>query len=161
MKTRFVLSLAIAALIAACGGGGASTPSQVAEQYLTALNKMDFDAAKKLGTEKTGQMLDMMAPMMKMMGDAAKKEVGFKILGEKIEGEKATVTYRSDDKEADETLTLIQKDGKWLVDMAKEDNMGDAGADMMNDIDAGMDSAMNAAGDALEAAGEELKNAAQ
>lgn len=161
MKTRFVLSLAVAALLAACGGGASDTPSQVAEKYLTALNKQDFDAAKKYGTEKTAQMLDMMAPMMKMMGDAAKQESGFKILGEKVEGEKATVTYRSEGKDADEALTLVQKDGKWLVDMAKEEGGEDAGGDMMDDLDAALDSSLDAAGDAMESAGEELQEAAQ
>ncbi len=154
MKTRFLLPAVMALLLAACGGA-ADTPTQVAEKYLTALNKMDFDAAKKLGTEKTGQMLDMLSPMMKMMGDAAKQDASFKITGEKIEGEKATVTYRSEGKDADESLTMVKKDGKWLVDMAKEDNMGDMQMDdMMNDLDAGLDSALNAAGDAMEAAGE-------
>jgi hypothetical protein len=157
MKTRALLSLAIATLIAACGGGAASTPTQVAEQYLTALNKQDFDAAKKLGTEKTAQMLDMMAPMMKMMGDAAKQESGFKILNEAIEGEKATVTYRSEGKDADETLNLIQKDGKWLVDMAKEDGAGDTNGD----IDMGLDSMMQDGSELIEEGTEVLEEAAQ
>ena len=47
MKTPFLLSLAAAALLAACGGGASDTPTQVAEKYLTHLNKMEFDEAKK------------------------------------------------------------------------------------------------------------------
>lgn len=156
MKTRFLVSLAAAALLFACGGGAADTPTQVAEKYLTALNKQDFDAAKKLGTEKTVAMLDMIAPMMKMTGDAAKENTGFKILGEKIEGEKATVTYRSEGKDADETVTLVQKDGKWLVDMAKEDGAGSEGGDLMN-----MDSLMQDGSEVLQEGGEVLEEAAQ
>ncbi|MBK9175821.1 MAG: DUF4878 domain-containing protein [Flavobacteriales bacterium] len=156
MKTRSLLSLAVAALLAACGGGAADTPTQVAEKYLTALNKQDFDAAKKLGTEKTVAMLDMIAPMMKMMGDAAKEKSGFKILGEKIEGEKATVTYRGEGKDADETVTLVQMDGKWLVDMAKEEGGDTEGGDLMN-----LDSLMEDGSEVIEENGEVLEEAAQ
>jgi len=157
MKTPFLLSIAAAALLAACGGGASDTPTQVAEKYLTHLKKMEFDDAKKYGTEKTGAMLDLMSGMASMM--PKNENTGFKILSEVIEGEKATVTYRGDGAEADEVVTLIKQDGKWLVDMAKEEGAGDAGTDM--DMDMGLDTVMEDAGDAMQEAGEVMEEAAQ
>ncbi|HRD53773.1 MAG TPA: DUF4878 domain-containing protein [Flavobacteriales bacterium] len=159
MKTPFLLALATTVILAACGGGGDMTPSQVAEKYLAHLNKMEFKEAKAYGTEKTAGMLDLLSGMAAMMPKT--DNVSSKITGETIDGDKATVTYRTDGKDADETLTLIKQDGKWLVDMAKEEGMGDTGGDMMNDLDAGMDSLMDGAGEAMQEAGEVLEEAAQ
>ena len=159
MKTPFLLSLAAAALLAACGGGASDTPTQVAEKYLTHLNKMEFDEAKKYGTEKTAGMLDLMSGMASMM--PKNENPGFKISGETIDGEKATVTYRNDGKDADETLSLVKQDGKWLVDMAKEEGAGDTGSEVMEGLDATLDSTMNAAGEVMEEACEQMQEAAQ
>ncbi len=126
MRTPFLLALCTTVLLTACGGG-ASSPTQVAEQFLTHTNKMEFKEAKKYATKSTGEILDMIAGMAKMMGDN-KEAKGFKITGETIDGDKATVNYRSDDKEADEQLQLIKEDGKWLVHMSKEDLDKEGGA---------------------------------
>ncbi|MBK9148009.1 MAG: DUF4878 domain-containing protein [Flavobacteriales bacterium] len=159
MKTPFLLSLATTVLLAACGGGGDMTPTQVAEKYLTHLNKMEFKEAKAYGTEKTAGMLDLMAGMASMM--PKNENASFKISGEAIEGDKATVTYRTDGKDADETLSLVKQDGKWLVDMAKEDGMGEEGGDMMEDMSSGLDSLMEEGGEMMEEAGEAMQEAAQ
>lgn len=159
MKTPFLLSLATTVLLAACGGGGDMTPTQVAEKYLTHLNKMEFKEAKAYGTEKTAGMLDLMAGMASMM--PKNENASFKISGETIEGDKATVTYRTDGKDADETLTLVKQDGKWLVDMAKEDGMGEESGEMMEDMSSGLDSLMEEGGEMMEEAGEVMEEAAQ
>lgn len=159
MKTPFLLSLATTVLLAACGGGGDMTPTQVAEKYLTHLNKMEFKEAKAYGTEKTAGMLDLMAGMASMM--PKNESASFKISGETIEGDKATVTYRTDGKDADETLTLVKQDGKWLVDMAKEDGMGEESGEMMEDMSSGLDSLMEEGGEMMEEAGEVMEEAAQ
>ncbi|MBX2980258.1 MAG: DUF4878 domain-containing protein [Flavobacteriales bacterium] len=146
MKFPVVLSIAFAALMTACGGGG-STPSQVAEKFLTHTNKLEFKEAKAYATKSTGDMLDMIAGMAGMMGDKNEAK-SFKITGETIDGDKATVTYRSEDKDADESLSLVKEDGKWLVNMSKEDmNKEDgAGAGDM-DMDMGLD--MDLEGDTI------------
>lgn len=159
MKTSSLFSLAAILLITACGGGRDMTPTQVAEKYLTHLNKMEFKEAKAYGTEKTAGMLDLLAGMASMM--PKNENTAFKVTGETIDGDKATVTYRTDGKDADESLTLVKQNGKWLVDMAKEDNMGAEGGDMMESLDAGMDSVMNATGEALQEAGAVMQEAAQ
>jgi len=140
MKTRFSLAIVIALFAVACGGGSA-TPSQVAEKFLTHTNKMEFKEAKKYSTKATGEILDMIAGMAGMMGEQEAPK-GFKITNETIDGDKATVTYRSEGKDADETVNLVKEDGKWLVNMSKEDMNKEDGADGMDmgdDMDWGME----------------------
>lgn len=127
MRILSVLSVAAATFFAACGGGSA-TPTDVATKFLTHIDKKEFKEAKAYGTKATGELLDMVAGMASMM--PAEDPKGFTIKEEKIDGDKATVTYRSNGKEADETLNLVKEDGKWLVSMSKEDlnKEEDAGA---------------------------------
>lgn len=127
MKTPFVLALCTAVLLTACGGG-ASTPSDVASKFLGHTNKMEFKEAKKYATKATGEVLDMIGGMAAMMPKEDPKS--FKIVSEKIDGDKATVTYRTDGKEEDETLNLVKEDGKWLVNMSKEDMNKEESGDM-------------------------------
>ncbi|MCW5898436.1 MAG: DUF4878 domain-containing protein [Flavobacteriales bacterium] len=127
MKTPFLFALCTAVLLTACGGG-ASTPSDVASKFLDHTNKMEFKEAKKYATKATGEVLDMIGGMAAMMPKEDPKS--FKILSEKIDGDKATVTYRTDGKEEDETLNLVKEDGKWLVNMSKEDMNKEESGDM-------------------------------
>lgn len=145
MKTRFSLAIVIAMFAIACGGGSA-TPSQVAEKFLTHTNKMEFKEAKEYATASTGEVLDMIGGMAAMMPKEDPKS--FKITGETIDGEKATVTYRTDGKDADETVNLVKEDGKWLVNMSKEDMNKEDGADGM-DMDMDMDMDYDMEGDTM------------
>jgi hypothetical protein len=113
----------------ACSG---NSPKSVAENFLKAMNKMDFDGAKKYGTEDTNKMLDMLSGFAKMMPDSAKKEdVKMEITSEKIEGDKATYTYKEEGKDGDQTINLVKVDGKWKVAMSKDDmNSGHEGEQM-------------------------------
>lgn len=138
MRTKSLFSLFIALIAVACGAGSA-TPSQVAEKFLTHTNKMEFKEAKEYSTKATGEMLDMVAGMAGMMGEQPPAP-SFKITGETIEGETATVTYRTEGKDADESVSLIKEDGKWKVNMNKEDLDKEEGAgDMDMDMDGDMD----------------------
>jgi hypothetical protein len=119
------LLILFAALLFVFGcGGTAKTPEDVAIGFATALDKLDFKGAKAFGTESTGKILDMMEPMIASMGDKLKEEMG------KGKFEKATCEGTDDkknckvccDKEGTEKeFVLVKKDGKWLVDMNKED----------------------------------------
>lgn len=120
LKT-FVIAL-LSAVITSCGGG--DSPKSVAENFLKAMNKMDFETAKKYGSEDTGKLLDMMSSFAKLMPDSAKKERSFEMKDEKINGDKATVTYVSSGEEGEQTVSLIKVDGKWKVAMGK-DSMND------------------------------------
>jgi hypothetical protein len=132
MKFRSLIAILTAVILASCGGSSDS-PSQVAEKFLTHINKMEFKEAKKYATKPTGEILDMIAGMAGMMGEQeGPKSVTIK--SETIDGDKATVTYRSEGKEEDETLNLLKEDGKWLAHMSKEDMAKEDGGDMDMDF---------------------------
>jgi hypothetical protein len=125
MKSLFKksVSLFLVLLFAACSN---NSPKSVAGNFLSALNKMDFEAAKKYGTEDTGKLLDMMSGFAKMIPDSSKKnETKFSITGEKIDGDKATVTYTEEGKEGEQSIPLMKVNGEWKVAMSK-DSMNDS-----------------------------------
>jgi len=113
-----ITPIVFALFFSGCNSNG---PKPVAENFLKAMNQMDFDKAKTYGTEDTGKLLDMMSGFAKMIPDSSKKKQSkFEITGEKIDGDKATVTYREEGKEGEQTVPLIKVDGKWKVAMSKD-----------------------------------------
>ncbi|MCX6292326.1 MAG: DUF4878 domain-containing protein [Bacteroidetes bacterium] len=137
-------TVVLVAFMMACSGGG-DTPKAVAENFLKSYSKLDFDGAKKYGTEETGKLLDMMSSLTKMMPDSAKKEVKTEITAEKVDGDKATVTYKEAGKDGDQTLNLVKVDGKWKVAMSKDGMNGGSGAGGMDSGATTMDSTASAA----------------
>lgn len=119
MKKLFSLVIVAIVIVAvsACGGKK-NTPEAVAEKFLNHLNKKEYAEAKKLGTENTKQMLDMMESLSSMGGDKEVKEVKIENLKCETTEDKSHCTYTSDGKE--EVLDLVKQDGNWLVDMKKE-----------------------------------------
>jgi hypothetical protein len=59
MKKLLNLGLVLLVIftIGACKGG--DKPENVAKEFLTALNKLDYEKAKTFGNEETGKMVDM------------------------------------------------------------------------------------------------------
>lgn len=114
-----VTAVAFLLLMAACGGG--DSPKAVAEKFLKALNAYDFEGAKQYGTVDTGKLMDMMSGFAKMMPDSSRNtEIKFEITGEKIDADKAIVTYKEEGKEGEIPLSLVRVEGKWKVNMTKE-----------------------------------------
>lgn len=103
--------LVVLAMFASCAKKG---PEQVAEKFLTHLNKLEFAEAKKYATESTQKMLDLLS----QFPNQEAKEVKIENLKCTEEGDKARCTYTVDGKE--ESIDLVKVDGKWLVDMQKE-----------------------------------------
>lgn len=122
-----LLSISMIVLVAftfSCGGGSNSDPKAVAEDFLKALAEQDYDAAKELGTEATGQMLSMIQGMASMIPEdqmkADKEDIKSLKMGDvEIDGDKAVVYYGTD-KKSGEKIDLKKVDGKWKVDMKKE-----------------------------------------
>lgn len=115
----------IGALIAGCSGNGG--PEKNAKAFLQSLEAEDFEGAKKVSTDETHKLLD----LIKMMSsDKPKTEGGekkdIKVSPCKIDGETATCEYCCDENGNSQQLTLLQKDGEWKVNMTKESIMGDA-----------------------------------
>lgn len=129
-----VMNIVMAAFVvfamASCGGG-ANTPEKVTEKFLSHLNKKEYAEAKKLGTEATGQYIDMIASLGDLGGAEEVKEPKIENIKCTEEAETAKCTYTSDGKE--ESLDLVKKDGKWLVDMKKETPDMDMDMDMDSD----------------------------
>jgi hypothetical protein len=121
MKKLFSLVIVAIVMVAisACGGKK-NTPEAVAEKFLGHLNKKEYAEAKKLGTENTKQMLDMMESFAGMDKKAEVKDVKIENLKCETTEDKAKCTYTAEAKE--ETIELVKQDGNWLVDMKKEGN---------------------------------------
>jgi hypothetical protein len=116
------LKLAVVAIIIvafnACGSK-TDTPEGVAEKFLNHMAKKEYAEAKKLGTEQTGQWVDMMESFGQIGGtEGEQKETKVENLKCDTKEDKSSCTYTTDGKE--EKIDLIKKDGKWLVDMKKE-----------------------------------------
>lgn len=115
-----LLKLSIIALLAismnACKN--TDTADKVAEKYLNAINKKEYSEARALATAESKEMIDMYENMSKMGGESAKESV---IAGIKCteSGDTAAVCDFTKDGEA-QTLKMVKKDGKWLVNEKKE-----------------------------------------
>ncbi len=119
LKTLAVLLTVI--FMASCGSS--DDPKGVAEDFLKALGKQDYEKAKELSTEKTKSMLTLiesMAKMAKENGEVAEpdKMPDFEMGKCEVDGDKAVCHYTADGKE--EKINLVKVDGDWKVDMNKE-----------------------------------------
>jgi len=124
-KLTYLLGvMAFSLIMFSCSSG--NSPESVAQDFMEALVKQDFDTAKELGTDQTKGFISMIEGMMKMMPEKDKKEnTSFNDLknikwGEtKIDGDKAIVHYGNGEGQ-EEKINLKKVDGKWKVDMKKE-----------------------------------------
>lgn len=124
MKKLVSLMLVVLAVVAITSCKKSEGPEAVAEKFLQHLNKKEYAEAKVLGTEATGQFLDMMKSLAEMGGQPEEsKEVKIENLKAEVDGDSAVVSYTIDGK--DEKLPMVKQDGKWLVNMSKEDQMGE------------------------------------
>lgn len=128
MKNLVKLSLVVLAVLAlASCGNKSNTPEAVAEKFLNHLNAQEYAEAKELGTEATGEYLDMMASLSEMAPDEEVEAAEITDLKCEEKESTATCTYKSDGEE--NTINLVKEEDKWLVDMKKEDPMGDTDFD--------------------------------
>lgn len=138
---NFLFSSAIAlfcwGFFSQCTGGGGKTPESVAINFLKSFAAFDFAKAKKYCTEDAQQVVGFMESMLGMVSAEEKEEFKKKTAEDMKDLKKANCRIENDlayckvccdenGKESDdEPLRLKKVEGKWLVDMSKEDlNMG-------------------------------------
>jgi hypothetical protein len=120
MNRLLILSAVVLAIF---GCGETATPEKTAIDFAVSMDKGDFKAAKELGTESTKKLLEMIEPMIAGMGDLAKSGMGKgKFEKATCEGteDKKTCKVCCDEEGADKEFVLIKENGKWLVDMNKD-----------------------------------------
>jgi hypothetical protein len=124
-KLFYFLSIAIVSLslFTSCNK---NTPEAVAKDWLTAFYHQDYDVAKKLSTEDTKAMLNIIQGFSGSFADSIKqkaKQVSITIKSVKTEGDKATVTFvaSNNPKQEEPPLKLVKQNDKWLVQFTKSD----------------------------------------
>lgn len=110
----------------ACGKG--NTPKAVADNFLKAWSKADFEEAKKYGTDDSKKLLDMMNSFKTMVEDTSfKRDMNYEIVREKVEGDNATVFYKEEGSNVESHLPLVKVNGEWKVNVSKESINGAEG----------------------------------
>jgi hypothetical protein len=125
LLTAFVL------IAASCGNKGAnsSDPKAVLVEFMKRMEKKDIDGAAKLATKDSKSTMDMMKKGMEMAEKMKDKDKpsdddpseSFKDveIGEaKIDGETATVPFKSKKKDTQFDFPLRKEDGAWKVDFS-------------------------------------------
>lgn len=125
---NLIAAASIAVLMIACSGES-NGPEKTAEKYLKHLAEGNYDEAGKLGTDDTKQMLN----FLKSLSGGQKPEKASEVKNIKCTvgegGETAECTYCCNDQGADDKITLKKVENNWLVDMKKENPMGDMNLD--------------------------------
>lgn len=132
MKKLFIAAIiAVPLMFSNCkpnNSGG--DPKAVLSQFFDALKKKDIAAAKKLATEDSKQLLDLMESGMAKMKDTADDEKFDKTkveFGEpKIDGDRATIAVKEPKSNESMNFTLKKEKGDWKVAFDKATMMGNA-----------------------------------
>ena len=105
-------------------GCSKDNPKDVAQKFLSASARMDYAEAKKYATPSTAKLLDMLSAASDLTPDSVKKrmEASFEIVKEyKRSDTLAIVLYHLKNSDTDQTLNVVKRDGKWLVNVSKEE----------------------------------------
>ena len=144
MRSLLVLVL-VGFVMAGCNK---NTPKDVAYNWLTDFNHLDFDDPKKLSTADTKNLLSSLQQLTDKVTDSNKKElkrVTVTIKDVQTTGDKAVATYTSSDNPTKvEKLNLVKQGNLWLVQFSK--------VVLMGEVPDGMDE-MPSAADSTSAAG--------
>jgi hypothetical protein len=125
------ITLALCALLigamtlVSCGGG---SPKEAANAFISAMNKMDIETAKKYSADARKPQLDKIAEQLKAMPADQKKSFDEEVAKRKdvtvtmkdaiVNGDKATVTFiTSDAPEHLDSLQMVKQNGKWVADL--------------------------------------------
>jgi len=99
-------------------------PKSVANKFLAAAADMNYEEAKKYATPGTGKLLDMLAGAEAYTPDSVKKRMmyNFTIVKEYSRTDTSTIVlYHIKNSDTDQILNLVKRNGKWLVNISKEE----------------------------------------
>ena len=111
-------------LFALATGCSENDPKTVAKKFLCASARMDYDAAKKYAPPATAKLLDMLSAASDFTPDSIKKkmEASFEIVKDYQRSDTlAIVLYHLKNSDTDQTLNVVKRGGKWLVNVSKEE----------------------------------------
>ena len=121
---NILMVLALITLFSACSK---NRPPKVAKAFLTALYKMEYDSAKTFCTKDSYGYIEYRRLLESYTFEKEKKQsenIGINIINTKITGDNAECKYKitgvPDEEGTEQTIDLIKKDGKWLVDLHAE-----------------------------------------
>jgi Domain of unknown function (DUF4878) len=144
MKKLFMVFVLVSSvfLIAGCGGSGGD-PKATLSAFFDAMSKKDIAAARKLSTENSKSLLDMMETGLKMSKDNTETDKYDKSkmeIGEpKIDGDKATIAVKEKGTDESVNFTLKKESGEWKVAFDKASIM-EMATDKMKEKGVSMDS---------------------
>ncbi len=117
----FLLIIVLAASCRILGIEKKNSPEYVTKKFLTHFQKLEFDEASQYGTENTKMILRLFKSLSAMVPDSTKSQNNFSdAVIQKCTVEKNTALCRYTANGKEETIDLIRQDGKWLVDLKKE-----------------------------------------
>lgn len=123
MRKAFYVSLVLLVFALGTISCSKNTPKEVAFNWLTAVNHMDFESAKKYSTDDTKRLLSEISELTGNLTDSTKKElkkIVVTVKDVKVDSNTAVATYiTSDNPGKDQTLDLVKKDSQWLVRFTK------------------------------------------
>ncbi|MBJ2172789.1 DUF4878 domain-containing protein [Aureibaculum sp. A20] len=111
-----IISISFLFLLIACSSSG---PGNATKNFLENMAHGKLEEAKKYATEPTGKMLDF--AMSLGSNTSIEPDLEVEIIKDSIVGKKAWVTFIAHVGEGkiekEETIELVELDGKWLVHM--------------------------------------------
>ena len=118
---QIFLGVVMTLIIAACSP---ENPKSVANKFLSAAAEMNYEEAKKYATPSTGKLLDMLAGAEAYTPDSIKKKMmaNFMIVDEYSRTDSTSIVlYHVKNSDTDQVLNLVKRNGKWLVNISKEE----------------------------------------
>ncbi|TVQ88520.1 MAG: DUF4878 domain-containing protein [Bacteroidetes bacterium] len=127
MRSIKVLFLAIATVFMFHACKTTDRPEKVTEDFMYHLLAGEFEKAAELGTESTKQMMEMFKALESLGGEEMVDDTftpeRIKDIECEVDGDNAICRFEEDGEMSE--VNLVRVDGKWLVDMKKEDPFGD------------------------------------
>ena len=105
-------------------GCSPENPKSVANKFLSAAAEMNYQEAKQYATSSTGKLLDMLAGAEAYTPDSVKKKMmaNFMIVDEYSRTDSTSVVlYHVKNSDTDQVLNMVKRNGKWLVNISKEE----------------------------------------